>query len=273
MNHYFCTTHKKLNLRGKRSRKNGLYPRRLLVLLFIISMFLSISSAQEQFPKLNRYATDLTNTISANQLEYLNRDLKTFDDTTSNQLVFLMLASLNNYPVEMYAYEVATRNNIGTKENNNGVLLLVAKNDRKMRIEVGYGLEGALPDALASSIIRNEIAPHFRRDDYYSGVQAGLNAIKLATMGEYKRDKILDDDEGTGFPIIYFIIFIALSILSSMRGGRGGGLAGLILLGGMTGGKGRSSGGFGGGGFSGGSFGGFSGGGGSFGGGGASGGW
>lgn len=269
MNHKLCKIYIKLNLRGKRCFVRGLFPRRLLVLLVTTLLFLSISFAQEQFPKLNRYATDLTNTISANQLDYLNRDLKTFDDTTSNQLVFLMLASLNNYPIEMFAYEVATKNNIGTKENNNGVLLLVAKNDRKMRIEVGYGLEGALPDALASSIIRNEIAPHFRRDDYYSGIQAGLNAIKLATMGEYKRDKILDDDEGTGFPVIYFIMFIAISILSSMRGGRGGGLAGLILLGGMTGGKGRSSSG----GFGGGSFGGFSGGGGSFGGGGASGGW
>lgn len=269
MDHNLCKINNKLNLRGKRCFVSGLYPRRLLVSLVTILLFLSISSAEEQFPKLNRYATDLTNTFSSNQLDFLNRDLKTFDDTTSNQLVFLMLASLNNYPVEMFAYEVATKNNIGTKENNNGVLLLVAKNDRKMRIEVGYGLEGALPDALASSIIRNEIAPHFRRDDYYSGIQAGLNAIKLATMGEYKRDKILDDDEGTGFPIIYFIMFIAISILSSMRGGRGGGLAGLILLGGMTGGKGRSSSG----GFGGGSFGGFSGGGGSFGGGGASGGW
>lgn len=232
---------------------------------FYILFIFTISFAQLQIPKLEKYATDYTNTLSSSELNYLNRDLKNFDDTTSNQVVFLMISSLGTYPIEMYTYEVATQNQIGTKENNNGALLFVAKNDRKMRIEVGYGLEGALPDALASSIIRNEIAPHFRRDDYYGGVQAGLNAIKLATVGEYKRDKKVDDDDGGGFPIIYIILFILISIFS--RGRHGGGLAGLILLGGMSGG--RSSGGFGGGG----SFGGFSGGGGSFGGGGASGGW
>ncbi len=222
---------------------------------------------QDQYPKLTKYATDFTNTLSQKELSYLNTDLKNFDDTTSNQVVFLMISSLDNYPIEMYTYEVAARNKIGTKENNNGVLLFVAKNDRKMRIEVGYGLEGALPDALASSIIRNEIAPYFRKNNYYGGVKAGLDAIKAATVGEYTREKRQDEeDDGRGFPIIYIIIFIIISLLSGRRGG--GGLAGLILLGGLSGGH-RSSGG----GFGGGSFGGFSGGGGSFGGGGASGGW
>lgn len=225
--------------------------------------------AQEQFPKLEKYATDFTNTISSRELSYLNRDLKRFDDTTSNQVVFLMISELNNYPIDRYTYEVAIKNKIGTGENDNGVLLFVAKNDRKMRIEVGYGLEGALPDALASSIIRNEIAPYFRKYNYYGGVEAGLNAIKAATVGEYTRKHNTDDegDDGGGFPIIYIIIFIIVSLLSGR--GRGGGLAGLILLGGLSGGGRSSSGGFGGGG----GFGGFSGGGGSFGGGGASGGW
>lgn len=237
-----------------------------IIFMFSVLGMATLVFAQPQVPKLERYATDFTNTISSGEIDYLNRDLKTFEDTTSNQLVFLMMSSINNYSLEMFTYEVATENRIGTAENNNGVILFVAKDDRKMRIETGYGLEGALPDALASSIIRNEIAPHFRRDNYFNGVQAGLNAIKLATMGEYKNDK-QDDEDNEGFPIIYFIMFIIISILSSMRKGRGSGLGGLILLGGM--GAGRSSGGS----FGGGSFGGFSGGGGSFGGGGASGGW
>ena len=236
-----------------------------IIFLFSILSITTLVFAQPQIPKLDKYATDLTNTLSTGELDYLNRDLKTFEDTTSNQLVFLMMSSINNYSLEMLTYEIATENKIGTAENSNGVLLFVAKDDRKMRIETGYGLEGALPDALASSIIRNEIAPYFRRDDYFSGVQAGLNAIKLATMGEYKNDK-QDEEENDGFPIIYFILFIIISVLSSLRRGKGGGAGGLILLGGMGGG--RSSGSFGGG-----SFGGFSGGGGSFGGGGASGGW
>lgn len=237
----------------------------ILYILLISTLF-----AQADIPQLRNYATDFTGTLSNNELSHLNRELKNFEDTTSNQVVFVMISALNNYPIEMYAYEVASKNKIGTAENNNGVLFLVAKNDRKMRIEVGYGLEGALPDALASSIIRNEVAPYFRKGDYYGGIEAGLKAIKLATVGEYTRERIArEDDEGGGFPIVYIIIFILMSIFSRFGRGRGGGLAGLILLGGLSGGHSRG-GGFG---SSGGGFGGFSGGGGSFGGGGASGGW
>jgi uncharacterized protein len=90
---------------------------------FYILFIISISIAQSQIPKLERYATDFTNTLSSSELNYLNSDLKNFDDTTSNQVVFLMISSLGTYPIEMYTYEVATQNKIGTKENNNGVLL------------------------------------------------------------------------------------------------------------------------------------------------------
>ena len=158
------------------------------------------------------------------------------------------------------------KNRIGTKGNDNGILFLVVKEDRKMRIEVGYGLEGALPDALASSIIRNEVAPYFKRDDYASGIIAGLTAIISATKGEYTNTrKRRDNDEDGGFPWGFLAFIIIFLVFGRKRGGLG-----TLLLLGALGGGGRSSGGFGGGGFSGGGFGG---GGGGFGGGGASGGW
>ena len=241
--------------------------KKIIVIFFLLTTAIF---AQPEIPELKNYATDLTGTLSSQEVSSLSRQLQAFDDSTSTQIVFLMIPTLDDYPIEMFANETAEKNKIGTKENSNGVLFLVSKNDRKIRIEVGYGLEGALPDALAGSIIRNEVAPRFRSKNFREGIIAGLSAIILATKGEYteKRKRHRDDDEGEGigFPI-YLIIFILLLIFGR---GRGGGIIPLLILGGLGG---RSSGG----GFSGrgGGFGGggFSGGGGSFGGGGASGGW
>ena len=244
----------------------------LLIILFISA---GIISAQPEVPALNRFATDQTGTLTSQQVNRINQALAIFEDSTSTQVVFLMVNTLNGYPIEMYSLDVAEKNKIGTAENDNGVLFVVAKDDRKMRIEVGYGLEGALPDALASSIIRNEVAPFFRRGEYFEGVAAGVVSIMQATQGEYKRERRRADnreeDDGSGFgSIIYIILFIIIAIIS--RGGRGGGLGSLLLLGGLGGGRSRG-GGFGGFGGGSGGFGGFSGGGGGFGGGGASGSW
>jgi uncharacterized protein len=242
--------------------------RKLCVILLLLS---SALLAQPEIPQLENYANDFTNTIKGDQLGDLNSQLIMYEYETTTQITLLIINSLENYPIENYAIEVAEKNGIGTDENDNGVLLVVALADRKMRIEVGYGLEGVLPDALANSIIRNEITPHFKNENYYEGVVSGLTAIIQATKGEYTRtDKDKNrrtDDDGGGFPFVY-IIFMILMLLFGRRGR--GGLGTLLLFGAL--GSGRRSGGFsGGGGFGGG--GGFSGGGGSFGGGGASGGW
>lgn len=234
---------------------------------FFFLIPLIILNAQIEFPILRNYANDFTSTLTSAELSYLNNKLKNFDDSTSNQIVFLMISSLNGYPLEMYTYEVASRNKIGTAKNNNGVLFFVAKDDRKMRIEVGYGLEGALPDALASSILRNEVRPYFKRGNYFEGINAGIDAIISATKGEYKKEKKEDEDD-VKFPFVYIMMILILLLL--FRSGRGGGILPWLIIGSM-GGRSRSWGS--GSGFGGGSFGGFSGGGGSFGGGGASGSW
>jgi uncharacterized protein len=249
------------------SNKNILANTIIKIMVFAVLFFgINNVSAQPKIPELKQYANDFTNTISSSQLSQLSQELKKFDDATSNQIILLIMPTLDGTPLAMYANEVAEKNKIGTKENDNGILFLVVKNDRKMRIEVGYGLEGALPDALASSIIRNEVAPYFKRDDYDSGVIAGLSAIISATKGEYTNNrKQRDTNEDGGFPWGFLVFIIIFLVFGRKRGGLGA----LLLLGALGGG-GRSSGGFGGGGFSGG---GFSGGGGGFGGGGASGGW
>lgn len=244
-------------------------------IIFFFLFPVLLLKAQIEFPVLKNYANDFTNTLSSSELYTLNSTLKSFDDSTSNQIVFLMIPSLNGYSLESYTYETAAKNQIGSKKNNNGVLFFVSKDDRKMRIEVGYGLEGVLTDALTSSIQRNEVRPYFKQGDYYSGIAAGLNAIMAASRGEYKGDVKDKGSKGRGFPFIFIIMLIIFITSLFKKGGKGGGggLLPWIILGSMGGGGNR--GGWGGGsGFGGsGGFGGFSGGGGSFGGGGSSGSW
>jgi uncharacterized protein len=238
--------------------------------LFLFLLLISVGYTQPQLPELKSYANDFTGTLDQEQLSNLNYRLQTFDDSTSNQLVLLVIPTLNDYPLDEYANETAEKNKIGTKKNDNGILFVIVKDDKKIRIEVGYGLEGALPDALASSIIRNVVVPYFKRNDYYGGISEGIDAIILATKGEYKaEEKSHSKNHYSG--IITFIIIIFFLISSIFRGGRRRG-GGFFFPGGFGGG-GFSSGGFGGGGGGGFGGGGFSGGGGGFGGGGASGGW
>ncbi|MGE5681470.1 MAG: TPM domain-containing protein [Bacillota bacterium] len=246
--------------------------------VFVIFLFLGtvLFAQTPEIPNLKSWVNDYTNTLTSDQLEYLNSDLRAFNDSTTNQLVVLIISSLNGYPLEEYAYQTAMQNKIGEKKNNNGVLFLIVKEDRKLRIEVGYGLEGTLPDALTSSILRNEVRPYFQKDNYFEGIRSGITAIKAASAGEYKAtERKGRRSSGKGLPGIFIIIiFIIISML--LRGGRrrsGGGP--FIFWGGGGGFGGGSFGGFGGGRSSGGGFGGggFSGGGGSFGGGGSSGSW
>ncbi len=219
--------------------------------------------------KLTRYVNDQTGTLLQGEMATLNSRLEQFETQTSIQVVVLMVPTIGDTPLEEASLKVAELNKIGRAGKSNGVLLFIAKDDHKLRIEVGYGLEGALPDITSGQITRNEIVPRFREGNYYGGIAAGVEAIILATKNEYKGEA--REDSKRGFPVGMIIaIFVVLMILSR-RGRRGGGPP-FIFFPPMGGG--RSSGGFGGGGFGGfGGGGGFSGGGGSFGGGGASGSW
>ncbi|PKL81720.1 MAG: methanol dehydrogenase, partial [Ignavibacteriae bacterium HGW-Ignavibacteriae-3] len=234
---------------------------RKIFFLFLLPVILL--NAQVDIPVLKNYANDFTNTLSGPELGNLNSKLWRFDDSTSNQVVFLMISSLQGYSLESFTYETASKNQIGSKKNNNGVLFFVSKDDRKMRIEVGYGLEGVLTDALTSSIQRNEVRPYFKQGDYYAGISAGLNAIISASKGEYRGERKDRDEKVEGFPFIFVLMLIIFLVSLFSKGGKGGrrggggGILPWIILGSMTGGKSR--GGWGGGGGFGGSggFGGF----------------
>ncbi|MEW6511530.1 MAG: TPM domain-containing protein [Bacteroidota bacterium] len=246
------------------------------LLLVVVAAWFPLHAQEMEIPALSRYATDLSGTLTSGELARLERMLRTFDDSTSTQIVVLMVPSMGGGSLEDITLRIAEKNRIGRERKNNGVLLFVAMEDRRIRIEVGYGLEGALPDALTGLIIRREITPHFREGDYYGGIMAGVESIMAAVKDEYRQESREDRrDWGSLIPALVVIALLVM-LMSRMRGGGGGwGMrsSGLPwIIGGMGGGF--RGGGFGGR-IGGGSFGGggFSGGGGSFGGGGASGSW
>lgn len=252
----------------------------LFSFIFILS---ALASAAQTFPETpDHLVNDYTNTLTADQVAQLEQKLVAFNDSTSTQIAVVIIRSLEGYDVSDYAVRLAEKWGIGGKENNNGVLLLVSLGDRKVTIQTGYGVEGALPDAIARRIISNEITPNFKNGNYFQGIDQGTNAIISYTRGEYKNTepKQKGGKNNTGF-IVFIVIMIVIFIIRKGGGGGNQVIGGRgaaspfwwMLMGSALGGGGRRDGG-GFGGFSGGGGGGFGGfGGGSFGGGGASGDW
>lgn len=257
-------------------------------LLFLFLVFsISISSLAQDFPaRPNQLVNDYTGTLSASQIASLEQKLVAFDDSTSNQVAVVILKSVGNYDINEYALELGRKWGIGGKNKNNGVILLIALGDRKLAIQTGYGLEGALPDVYTKRIIENDIKPYFKAGNYYQGIISGTDAIIALTKGEYKNDNPRhrkSESGGAGSIIALLVIIFIVMIIIKRGGGGGNGGNGKIIGGrgiedaifwsallnsGRHGGSGFG-GGFGSGG--GGGFGGF--GGGSFGGGGSSGSW
>jgi len=137
-----------------------------------------------EVPTLSRHVTDLTGTLSAQQVDALDAQLVGLEKQKGAQLVVLMVGSTGEQDIESYSLAVAERNKVGRKGTDDGVLLLVAKDDRRVRIEVGYGLEGAIPDAATARIIREYIAPRFRSGDYYGGIHDAVGALTQLINGE-----------------------------------------------------------------------------------------
>ncbi|GHM99995.1 hypothetical protein WSM22_14850 [Cytophagales bacterium WSM2-2] len=145
--------------------------------------------AQKPVPELwGQRIHDEAHALQQGTIEQLEKDLKAHEDSTSNQIAVLLVQSLDGDVLEEYSIRVVEKWKLGQKGKDNGVLLLVAIDDHKMRIEVGRGLQGSLTDAVSSRIIRNELAPAFRRGDYDAGIIAGVNAIVKTIAGEYGSD-------------------------------------------------------------------------------------
>ncbi|WP_315385926.1 YgcG family protein [Microvirgula aerodenitrificans] len=254
-------------------------------------------------PALTARVTDLTDTLDAGQRAALEQKLQAFEAKKGSQLALLIVPTTGDDTIEQYGMRVVEQWKLGRKKVDDGTLLIVARNDRSLRIEVGYGLEGALNDATAKRIISEIIVPHFRDGDFYAGIDAGLDSMMAVIDGEPlpAPQAPRGENGGGGLDLLVFAVvpvFVLGGLLRSMLGrlpaalllGAGtaavfewlfatpllltlgaGALSFVLTLLGIVG----TGGGFGGGGFSGGGGrgGGFGGGGGGFGGGGASGRW
>ncbi len=247
-----------------------------IILISIILVFAASVLSSLDVPKLKGAVNDHANIINSRDEEKLEALLRDVEAKTSSQVALLTISSLQGENLEDYSMRVVQAWQLGQKEFDNGVLLLVAFNEKKIRIEVGYGLESIITDAKSGFIIRNYIVPGFKKGDFAGGITNGLLAISGLVTQEFEiTDEQLtkyDKQQKAGkrkqipFGLIVFLFMFVFGGLG--RGRRRGGLFTALFLGSMLGG-GRSRGGSG----FGGGFGGFSGGGGSFGGGGASGGW
>jgi uncharacterized protein len=272
--------HKAHTLGTRGARPSGAW------LLLLVGCCLSLlrAGAEEMLPPApQHYFNDYAHVTSAATAQRLNQELENFEKQTSDQLLVVIYPRMESpSALEDYTVRVARAWRVGQKARDNGAILFVFVQDHRLRLEVGYGLEGALPDATANRIIEDEIEPHFRRGDFDGGVTAGVTAMMQAVRGEYRGTGRTAAQEKHGSSLPFWIVggFVVAIILLSLRrtaargtvyqragrttywgspvGWHGGGWGG---GGGWSGGGGGSGGG------------GFSGGGGSFGGGGASGSW
>jgi uncharacterized protein len=270
--------------------------KKFLYILLSIAFFIAAGPSgygQKAPPRPDppRLVNDLAGVMTADQVATLESKLKAYDDSTSNQVVIVTVPTTGDYATEDYALAILRDWGVGTKKNNNGIVILAAINDRKVFIATGYGLEGAVPDITAKEIVDNVVVPQFKesgQNNYYRGFDLATDAVIKAAAGEYKAPEGYAQRGGrrggNGNWIGGLVIFLIVIFLIIGRGGGGRGGGGLFsgsgilpfMLGSMLGGGGRGwgggGGGFGGGGDSGGGgFGGF--GGGSGGGGGAGGSW
>jgi uncharacterized protein len=266
-----------------------------LVLLAFVAVAGGAIAAEPQFPELTGRIVDNANLLKPEDRAAIEADLKALEEKSTDQLVVVTLPSLQGYEIEDFGYQLGRKWAIGQKGKNNGVLLIVAPNERKVRIETGRGLEPLVTDLMSKVIIENAIVPEFRRGDYSAGIRAGVRDIKDVLLGD--EEAVKDRARGTGaeggldwmsiFLICFWLAILAFIIwaqvnqgpptnqsrqanqgLGAQRGRRRRGAGPVIVdpsVGSGSWGGGWSSGGD--------SGGGFSGGGGDFGGGGASGSW
>lgn len=245
---------------------------KFLAAIFVLLCFIAPATAAPNFPALTGRVVDDANILSEQTREDLTGKLAALEQKTSRQLVVVTIPSLQGYEISDYGYQLGRAWGIGQAKLNNGILLIVAPTEHKVRIEVGYGLEPIVTDALSSVIIQTQVLPKFRSGDFNGGVEAGVDALiqqlSLDTSDAEKRAAAAEQqgqqgDQGGGGGLASFIILLFIFIAIARVFG-GWGLLPFLFMGG--GGRGGWGDGGGGGGWSGG-------GGGSFGGGGSSGSW
>jgi uncharacterized protein len=211
----------------------------LSLLLSLFSSGLAYSQSVE-VPKLSQRVTDLTSTLSAQETEVLAQKLETLEKTKGSQIAVLLVPTTGEESIEQFSIRVVDEWKLGRKDIDDGVLLLIAKNDKRIRIEVGRGLEGALPDVIAARIIREYVRPAFRDNDYVGGINIGVDKISAVIQGELLpppqnqgSSHQYSDGKLFGLPFIAWIIILVVGLITSKIAGgwvgRGG--AGIASIG------------------------------------------
>lgn len=204
----------------------------LMALLFLIALPFSAQEKNE-IPQLRTFAVDYTDTLNESELRHIESTLSKLEDENGAQVVLVIVPTTGQETIEEYALKIAEKNKVGRKKKDDGVVVLIAKNDRKIRIEVGYGLEGILTDADCKRIISEIITPKFKNGNFYEGVKYGVDAIILKINGKPissdqagTNSKAKDSDELNQYlPAIivlvigYFIHFIFGFIISAFFAG------------------------------------------------------
>jgi uncharacterized protein len=208
-------------------------------LLFLFAGALGAATGDfADIPQLKARVTDTSGTLSPGDIAGIEAQLKAFEQKKGSQMVVLVVPTTQPEAIEQYSLRVAEAWKIGRKGVNDGVILLVAKNDRKMRIEVGYGLEGAIPDAVAKRVIAEVISPKFRSGDFAGGIRAGVEKLTSVASGEAlpppEKKRVSSSRGGSSFDILPFAIFavvVAGVVLRSLAGR----FMGASLTGGVSG--------------------------------------
>ncbi|MGH8728640.1 MAG: TPM domain-containing protein [Burkholderiales bacterium] len=208
--------------------------------LLALLLFCSPAAAQVAVPALNARVTDLTGTLSAEQKTSLESRLESFERDKGAQIAVLIVPTIKPESIEQYSLRVVEAWKLGREGVDDGALLIVAKDDRELRIEVGYGLEGVVPDAVANRIIEDIIVPHFRAGNFYAGIDAGITQMIRVVSGEPLpqprewRDQRSATFGAGGFVPAFLFVLLTGQILARVFGRLGGGLitsagAGLIV--------------------------------------------
>ncbi len=219
-------------------KKIQLFKRFFLVLVFtsqVAILFSQYTGSVKVIPRKTNPITavnDFGLVFSPSQVSFLEQKLRRFYDSTSTEIVIVTVPSLNDYPIDDVSYAYGKTWKVGNKERDNGVIILLAKNERKIRIETGKGLDGAMPDGMAGTIIRRDILPYFKLEQYYEGIDNGTNSVMKATQGEYKMDIPNDKRDGSNevggmpLPLIMLIIFLIILFIAKRKvgGGNNGGM-------------------------------------------------
>jgi uncharacterized protein len=191
--------------------------------LLSLCLVTAVAYAEVAVPPLAARVTDLTGTLTAEQKSNIEQTLQAFEAKKGSQIAVLIVPTTEPEAVEQYSIRVAEQWKLGRKGVDDGALLLIAKNDRAMRIEVGYGLEGALPDAIAKRIIAEVITPYFKTSDFYGGIKAGVEAMIKVIEGEPLPPPSVTTETTASsieqlFPLAFLLAFFVAPVLRAMIG-------------------------------------------------------